>query len=85
MEQEIIGVLIHEFRKNSTEVVKVRLMKYKERDVVDFRVFVETPEGFQPTKKGIMLGTKLLPEMKKSIYLLEKYYKKPDENKTTTA
>jgi len=83
--EDVPSELIYSFRKNKLEHVRIRLMKYKERDVVDFRVFTESLEGPQPTKKGLMMGTSLLPELKKGLHLLEKHYKKRDEDSTTAA
>ena len=77
------GKVIHSFRKSSVEDVRVRKVKYMDRDLIDIRVFVEKVDGSKvPTQKGISLNVKLLPELKKAIELFEKENDANTETKT---
>ena len=62
--------VVHEFMKNATERVKVKLSTFKERDLLDIRVYYnpdEVEDVWRPSKKGITMRFDLIPEMKKAI------------------
>ena len=62
--------VISEFRKNAKEEVRVTLSNYRGNDVIDIRVYCypNNPDGdLWPTKKGITMSTKLLPDLKQAI------------------
>lgn len=52
--------VIHEFEKNSTEVIRMTISEFKGRELINFRVFYEDEDGeYKPTKKGISFSTEL--------------------------
>jgi len=59
--------LISQFHKNSVELVKINLSKWKSKLYVDVRIWVledpAKPGSAVPTKKGIRLSTDLLPKL----------------------
>ncbi len=62
--------VISEFRKNAKEEVRVSLSNYRGHDLIDIRVFYNSGniDGDRfPTKKGITMSTKLIPDLKKAI------------------
>jgi len=76
--------LIDEFHKNSQELVRISQTKFKDRDYIDMRVWVqgETISQFdQATKKGLTISVSLLPRLlealKKTEKALEKEQKEP--------
>jgi hypothetical protein len=71
MEKEIAS-----FSKNRTELVKVRLLDFKEKRYVDIRVFLKPGEGDrgaeeEATGKGITIHVDHLPELQKALELAE--------------
>ncbi|NJL07372.1 MAG: hypothetical protein HC900_03250 [Methylacidiphilales bacterium] len=61
-------VVIAEFRKNQTEVVRVTTSNFKGFDLVDIRIWVEGyGGGTRPTKQGISIRRELLPELQQAI------------------
>jgi len=67
MEKEIAS-----FSKNRTELVKVRLQDYRDKQYVDIRVFLKPGEGDrgaeeQATGKGICLHADHLSELRKAL------------------
>ncbi len=64
--------IITEIEKNSTEVIRVELSEFKGFDLFSLRVYVEK-EGSDPlpTKKGLTVGVKLVPELKQAILKAE--------------
>jgi len=66
--------LIYEFPKNSQENIQVSLKTYRGTSVIDIRVFFPIAGGApRPTKKGITISTKLLPELTKSVNALKEH------------
>ena len=64
---------VHEFAKNSNEVVRASLTHFKGNDYADIRVFYEADDGnHRPTKKGLTLATELLEELETAIKKLKK-------------
>ncbi len=62
--------VISEFRKNAKEEIRVTLSNYRGNDVIDLRVYCypnNPDDDLWPTKKGITMTTKLIPELKKAI------------------
>lgn len=59
--------IVHSFRKNETEEVRVSLRSYKDRNYVDLRLFYEAEGQLRPTRKGITLGSEFLQELKRGI------------------
>ena len=62
--------LIHEFRKNSTEVVKVERGTYMNSDVINIRVYYKTDtdkDYIRRSRKGLCMRVDLIPELKKAI------------------
>ena len=51
------------FPKNARERVQVELTRYREHDLVDLRVYVDTGADWVPTPKGVALRVALLPEL----------------------
>jgi len=71
MEKEIAS-----FSKNRTELVKVRLLDFKEKSYVDIRVFLKPGEGDrgaeeEGTRKGITIHADHPPELRKALDLAE--------------
>lgn len=62
--------LVHEFRKNSFERVKVELSNYRGIDVIDIRVYYISDvanDEWKPSPKGITMRVDRIPELKKAI------------------
>ncbi len=75
--------LIDQFHKNSMELVEVHLIKWKDRDYVDLRIWTlpnpAEPGSQQPTKKGICLSSDLLPKLINALNKVDKVLKRRDE------
>ena len=68
--------LIYTFRKNATDEIRVRTVKYSNSEMVDIRVFVEKPTGEKiPTSKGISFSASKLPDFARGIRLLKEHFK----------
>lgn len=59
--------IVHSFRRNNDEEVRITLRKYKERVYLDQRIFFEAQGEFHHTKKGLTLSAEFLPELKRGI------------------
>lgn len=57
------GIDVGEVQKNKQEVIKVRLRSYKDHDFVDIRVWVDTFDPPRPTKKGVAVSPRLIPDL----------------------
>ncbi len=55
-ESDEYGLLIHSFKKNAREQVRILLNEYKGTRYVDIRVFFWNGEKYLPSKKGVTLG-----------------------------
>lgn len=67
-------VEVFAFEKNSQEVVKATLSRYRGETYVSLRVWWR-PNGdgdMRPTKKGITVNAGLLPDLKQAVAELEK-------------
>ena len=63
--------LVAEFDKNSMEMVRVHLTRWRDVDYVDVRIWVKGEPGSsgaeQPTTRGIRISAELLPELRSAI------------------
>lgn len=57
--QELVGTI----EKNAKEQVRIELTEFKGYDLVGVRVYAQTESGYTPTKKGITVSVKILPEL----------------------
>ena len=63
---------VHEFAKNSTEVVRASVTQYRGKDYADLRVFFEAEDGeHRPTKKGITVAIDLVDELEVAVTKLK--------------
>ena len=62
---------ICEIQKNTNEVIRIALIEFKERKLLDIRVYFDASEtrepNFIPTKKGVQVPIKLVGELKKGV------------------
>lgn len=58
--------IVHSFKKKETEEVSLALREFKGKPYVDLRIYFKPrgSEEFKPSKKGIMLSTEFLPQLK---------------------
>jgi len=77
--------LIDEFHKNSQERIRISQTKFRDRDLIDIRVWVQGKtigEFDQVTKKGltisVLLLTRLLEALQKAQKVLETEQKEPE-------
>lgn len=71
--------IIHEFKKNIHETVRLSFGNFKGSDVISIWVFYNSDEnggGWKPSHKGISLLTTHLPELKKGIDKAYKEYQR---------
>mgnify|MGYP002627441574 CR=1 FL=1 len=63
-----------EIPRTDTEVTRVAINEYKNRQYLDFRIFYTTDEGanWLPTKKGVTFAPEKLSELKKAVELAMK-------------
>ena len=60
--------IVSRFRKNSTEEIQVRITQYKDRQLLDVRVWAGARgEETVPTKKGVSIPVELLGTFKEAI------------------
>lgn len=63
--------LIDEFHKNSVEILRTSLVKWKDQDFIDVRTWITSDlpgdKKEQPTKKGIRISVDLLPRLIESL------------------
>jgi predicted Zn-dependent protease len=57
--QQIVGTI----EKNAKEHIRVELTEFNGHDLFAVRVYAETDNGFVPTKKGVTVNVRLLPEL----------------------
>jgi fumarate hydratase class II len=65
------------FQKNKFQEVRVGVREYKGNDLIDIRTWTMTQgsNDMVPTAKGVSININLLPELKKSLELVEKELK----------
>lgn len=61
--------VVHTFRKNPEEEVRLTLREYKDRQYLDLRLWFQASGGgeYYPTKKGLTLSMEHLGELKKGL------------------
>jgi len=61
------------FEKNKYQDVKFRLSEYQGNNVIDIRIWTQSPQGNEkvPTSKGININIRLFAELKKAMGKLE--------------
>ena len=59
--------LVHEFQKNSQEVVRAYLKTYRGTRLIDIRVYFDAGMEHKPTRKGLAVSAALLPEHERTI------------------
>jgi hypothetical protein len=67
------GILVAEFEKNASEVVRVRLTEYQGKELLDIRSFYEERgTGERKPGKGLAIRRELLPDLKAAIEKAER-------------
>jgi Transcriptional Coactivator p15 (PC4) len=56
-------VVIAEWNRNSREVVRIDLSRYRDASVIGIRIWYRDGETLRPSKTGITLSTKHLPAL----------------------
>ncbi len=60
--------ILHEFKRNAEETLRISLSHFKGRNYVDIRLFYEDANGeLQPTKKGVTVTPDLWDELKAGV------------------
>lgn len=68
---------IYKFKKNSYETIVIQFTKFKEKKLLDLRIWYDSDEGEEkPSPKGISISRDLLPELKKGVDLALKEWEK---------
>lgn len=67
MTADDLPVIISEWRKNSQQTVKVALDKFHDNNTVDLRVWYDDNGISKPSKLGVTLGIRHLPELAEAI------------------
>jgi len=58
------GVFVADIQKNAMDVVRVRLTKFKNYDLLDIRQFyTDKADELQPTGKGLSIRQEQIPEL----------------------
>jgi len=64
--------VIHEFKRNAEETLRVSLSTFKGRTYIDIRLFYEDPNGeLAPTKKGVTITPELWDEFRAGVSAAE--------------
>ena len=63
--------IIHEFDKNSVEIVRTSISDFKGQMYADFRVWRKPDDGgdLQPTKKGLCISVECLDDLLKAVQM----------------
>ncbi len=65
--------VIHEFKRNGEETMRVSLSVFKGKTYIDFRLFYEDANGeLAPTKKGVTITPELWDEFRTGVAAAEK-------------
>ncbi|RME87861.1 MAG: transcriptional regulator [Candidatus Hydrogenedentota bacterium] len=57
-------ILLHEFQKNSKEIVRVEISEYRGKKLLNIRTWFLNDEGqYLPSKKGIAVSVEKIPEL----------------------
>ena len=60
--------ILHEFKRNAEETLRISLSHFKGRNYIDIRLFYEDANGeLQPTKKGVTVTPDLWDELKAGV------------------
>jgi predicted transcriptional regulator len=72
--------IIYEFNKNANEVVRVQLVKYDNRELLDIRVWVLKDGGdYIPTRKGVAIRLEQVDSLKQAINKVAEEIEKAQE------
>jgi hypothetical protein len=64
--------VLHEFKRNAEETLRVSLSTFKGRTYVDIRIFYEDAKGeLAPTKKGVTITPDLWDEFRTGVAAVE--------------
>ena len=64
--------IIAKIRKNALEEIRIGLNEFKNKEIIDLRVWLELPSGdFIPTKKGIAFSKECLASLLKGLKRVE--------------
>ena len=70
------GIIVGEFEKNASEMVRVRLTEFKGHELIDIRGWYEDREtGEMKPGKGITLKRDLLPDLLELLHKAEEVMK----------
>lgn len=78
--------LIHEFQKNALEKVKIQFSEYKGKETIDIRVYcldLGGDDGLKPSRKGISMERKHMPELFKGIKRAYEIWTEEAKNRKT--
>jgi hypothetical protein len=69
--------VLHEFKRNQEETLRVSLSTFKGRTYIDIRMFYEDPNGeLAPTKKGVTITPELWDEFRNAVAAAEEALQK---------
>jgi hypothetical protein len=69
--------VLHEFKRNQEETLRVSLSTFKGRTYIDIRLFYEDPNGeLAPTKKGVTVTPELWDEFRNGVAAAEEALQK---------
>jgi hypothetical protein len=63
------SVIISEWRRNKREMIRIALSEYQGHKTVDIRVWYATGDGNRPTRTGLTLGLRHLPDLANALAL----------------
>jgi hypothetical protein len=64
--------VLHEFKRNADDTLRISLSNYKGRTYVDIRIFYQDSKGeLAPTKKGVMITPELWDEFRAGMVAAE--------------
>lgn len=70
---------VYKFKKNAYETIVIQFTEFKEKELLDLRIWYDSDEGenlLKPSPKGIAISRDLIPELKKGIDLALKELEK---------
>ncbi len=60
--------VLHEFKRNQEETMRISLSSFKGRTYIDIRLFYEDPNGeLLPTKKGVTITPELWDQFRSGV------------------
>lgn len=66
------AIMVYEFQKNAWECVRVYVDSYRGHRLINLRVFYSHDDGYKPSRKGLAINVKLLPELERAVQELRK-------------